>query len=77
MLAVGAGRRTILAIAGDVEDRTELILQLQGLGDQLFGAGIVVDGGHHRKRLFRLRTGLRWGGAWNSRWLRFLGSSLF
>ncbi len=45
MFALGAGNGAILAIAGDVEDRAELLLQLQGLLHQLFRPGVMVDRG--------------------------------
>ncbi|EXI74753.1 MAG: hypothetical protein AW07_01681 [Candidatus Accumulibacter sp. SK-11] len=51
VLAVGTSDGTILAVAAEVEDRADLALQLQRLGDQLFGARVVVDGGQHREGL--------------------------
>jgi hypothetical protein len=45
VLALGTGVGAILAVAGDVEDRAEFLLQLQGLAHQLFRAGVMVDRG--------------------------------
>jgi hypothetical protein len=48
----------VLAVAGDVEDRPELVLQLERLDDQLLAAGEVLAGGDDRKRLLALEQGL-------------------
>jgi hypothetical protein len=52
MFALGTGMGAILAVAGDVEDRPEFFLQLQGLAHQLFRAGVMVDRRQDGKRLF-------------------------
>ena len=58
VLLLLARLRAVLAVAGDVEDRPELVLQLQRLDDQLLAAGEVLAGGDHRERLLALEQGL-------------------
>ena len=45
MFALGPGNGAILAVAGDVENRSELLLQLQRLLHQLFRPCVMVDHG--------------------------------
>ena len=52
MLALRAGVGAILAVAGDVEDRPQFVLQLERFLHQLFGAGVMIDGRHDRERFF-------------------------
>ena len=52
MVALGAGNGAILAIAGDIEDRAEFLLQLQGLAHQLFRPGVMVDHGQDGEGCF-------------------------
>ena len=52
LLALGAGVGAVLAVAGDVEDRPQFPLQLEGLAHQLFRAGVVVDRGQDGEGLF-------------------------
>jgi len=52
VLTLGTGVGAILAVAGDVEDRAELVLQLQGLLHQLFRARVVIDRRQDREGLF-------------------------
>ncbi len=51
VLALAAGRRAILAVAGDVEDRPHLGLEPHSLVQQLFAAGVVLAGGQRWQRL--------------------------
>ncbi len=44
VFALGAGGRAVFAVAGDVENGPQFVLQLQGLLHQLFRASVVVDG---------------------------------
>jgi hypothetical protein len=52
MFALGAGVGAILAIAGNVKNRPQLLLQLQRFTHQLFRASVVVDRRHYREGLF-------------------------
>ncbi len=47
---LAAGGRAVFAIAGDVENRPEFGLQLQGLADHLFRSGIVFAGSQRGER---------------------------
>ncbi len=60
----GTGMGAILAVAGDVENRPEFLLKLQGLAHQLFRTGVVVDRGQHGERLFAGKENAIWDGAW-------------
>jgi hypothetical protein len=53
VFAFGPGMGAILAVAGDVEDRAQFVLQLQGLAHQFFRAGVMVDCGQDREKAFR------------------------
>ena len=54
MFGLGAGAAgAILAVAGDVEDRAELVLDGEGFFIS-FAAGVVVDGGQDGEGLFAL-----------------------
>jgi hypothetical protein len=48
----------IFAVAGDVEDRAELVLDGQGLLHQLLAAGVVIDGGQDGEGLLALEQHL-------------------
>ncbi len=48
----------ILAIAGDVENGSQLILQPQGLSNQLLAASEVLHRGDHRKGFLTTEQGL-------------------
>ena len=74
VLGLGPRARAVLAVAGDVEHRAELLLQLERLEHQLLGAGVVVDGGEGGEGFFAgeqdlggvKRHGglLGWGAVW-------------
>jgi hypothetical protein len=44
MCLLGAGGGAVLAVAGEVEDRPQRLLQGERLADQLLAAGIVLAG---------------------------------
>ena len=52
MLALGTGAGAVFAVAGDIEDRPQFMLQLQGLAHQFFRAGVMIDGGQDGEGLF-------------------------
>ncbi len=52
MFAFRPGMSAILAVAGDVENRAEFLLELHGLAHQLFRTGVMIDRGQHGERLF-------------------------
>jgi hypothetical protein len=58
VLGFGAGVGAVLAVAGDVEDRAELVLHGEGLLHQFFAAGVVVDGGQEGEGLLALEQHL-------------------
>src|SRR4051812_45723346 len=60
VLALAPGRRAVLAVAGHVEDRAELRLELEGLGDELFVPGEVLARRDHRERPLPLEQGCVW-----------------
>ena len=45
-----ASARTVLAIAGNVENRSKLLLQRQRLSYQFFGPGVMIHRGQYRER---------------------------
>ena len=47
-----AGRCAVLAVAGDVKDRSQLVLQFESFKDELFASGEVFARRNHRERFF-------------------------
>ena len=71
MLGLRPSACAIFAVAGEVEDRAQFLLQLQGLEHQLVGTGIVINRGQRRKGLLaseqdgvrvQAHAGSPWGG---------------
>jgi hypothetical protein len=58
VLLLPPGRRAVLAITGDVEDRAELGLQRQRLRDELLAPGEVLARRDHGERLLALEERL-------------------
>src|SRR5581483_10623714 len=58
MLSLPACGGAVFAVAGDVEDRAEIVLQSEGLEDELFVARVMLAGGQGGKRSLSLEEHL-------------------